>query len=290
MKTIPIAIAAHYVLPRTTLAFFLKVRRLDGFIIGLTSANAPVTIDAVTYVPGFDVSSIVSSSGLAVDNLELSVLKTDEVLTDSDLLAGQWNNAQFTLYEANYLSPADGVNVIKRGTTGNTQIKRGVWTIEFLGLKQALQESLGAVTEKNCRAELGDANCKVNLFYFTFSGEVTSVASRQIFTDSAQTQDDEYFAEGRLDFLTGANAGYGQKVKIFASGVFTLSLAMPFPVLVGDTFTVTAGCQKRHERTSSNPSGVSDCIDKFNNVLNFQGEPHLPGIDAITSLPDIPDS
>lgn len=290
MKTIPIALAAQYALPRTTLAFFLKVVRLDDVVFGLTSANEKVTIDGVTYNPGFDVSTIVSSSGLAVDNLELTILKTDTVLSDADLLAGQWNNASFTLYEANFLSPTDGVNVIKRGTTANAQIKRGVWTMEFLGLKQALQQALGAVTEKNCRAELGDSGCKVNLFYFTFAGEVTAVTSRQVFADSAQTQDDEYFVEGPVYFLTGANAGYGQKVKIFASGVFTLSLAMPFPILVGDTFTAIAGCQKRHERTAANPGGISDCIDKFDNILNFQGEPHVPGTDAMTSLPDIPDS
>jgi hypothetical protein len=30
---------------------------------------------------------------------------------------------------------------------------------------------------------------------------------------------------------------------------------------------------------------VSDCVDKYNNILNFQGEPHAPGVDALTSPP-----
>ena len=45
-------------------------------------------------------------------------------------------------------------------------------------------------------------------------------------------------------------------------------------IAIGDAFTAVAGCQKRHD---------VDCRDKFGNLLNFQGEPHLPGIDALTS-------
>jgi uncharacterized phage protein (TIGR02218 family) len=54
--------------------------------------------------------------------------------------------------------------------------------------------------------------------------------------------------------------------------VFTLSLPMLSAISAGHTFSVIAGCQKRLE----------DCRDKFSNVLNFQGEPHLPGIDQLT--------
>ena len=44
-------------------------------------------------------------------------------------------------------------------------------------------------------------------------------------------------------------------------------LAPPQP---GDTFTVTAGCDKR----------FATCRSKFDNQLNFRGFPHLPGNDA----------
>lgn len=281
-KTIPIALAAHYALPQTTLAYFLKVERLDGVILGLTSANRAVTVDALEYKPGFDPSTLVSSSGLAVDNLELTVLKTDDVLTDADLLAGLWNDAKFTVFEANYLAPGDGANFLKRGTTGNASIKRGNWTIEFLSLKQGLQTPVGAVTSKTCRYRLGSTSmangglCMVNLFYFTYAGAVTGVTSRSVFNDTSQVQADEFFVEGYVKFTTGANAGYSQKVKIFTGGTFTLSIAMPFEILVDDEFIAVAGCQKRL---------TEDCIGKYNNVFNFGGEPHLTGIDSLTALP-----
>ena len=37
-----------------------------------------------------------------------------------------------------------------------------------------------------------------------------------------------------------------------------------------------AGCDKR----------LATCIDRFANVLNFRGEPYVPGQDALTHYPD----
>jgi hypothetical protein len=56
---------------------------------------------------------------------------------------------------------------------------------------------------------------------------------------------------------------------------------MPYAIQIGDTFSAVAGCQKRL---------AEDCGTKFSNVVNFGGEPHLPGIDALTSPPvvDVP--
>ena len=45
----------------------------------------------------------------------------------------------------------------------------------------------------------------------------------------------------------------------------------PEAVIAGDAFTVTPGCDKQ----------FSTCHDKFANVVNFRGFPHIPGQDAV---------
>ena len=50
---------------------------------------------------------------------------------------------------------------------------------------------------------------------------------------------------------------------------------MPEPVAAGDSFTVTAGCDKQFQT----------CHDRFNNVVNFRGFPHIPGNDFVISYP-----
>ena len=291
MKNIAIALATHYASNATTIAQCLKVERRDGVILGLTSSDRAIKIGGQLYHAGFGASDMVSSAGLNVDNLEVTIFPGESMLTVSELAAGLWDNAKFTIFECNYRSTADGINVLKRGTTGEAQLTETRWTIEFRGLKQALQQSLGAVTSKTCRYLLGSTSmatgglCRVVLAPFTFACTVTAVTSRYAFTDSARTQAAEWFVEGTVTFLTGANAGFAQKVKVFAAGQFTTALPMPFAVSIGDTFTAVTGCQKRHARTSANLVGVSDCIDKFNNILNFGGEPHLPGVDGLIALP-----
>ncbi|WP_439891607.1 DUF2163 domain-containing protein [Ralstonia sp. 25C] len=79
-----------------------------------------------------------------------------------------------------------------------------------------------------------------------------------------------YFAYGTVTFLTGANAGYSTEVKSFAPGVVTVALPFPFPVSAGDTYTIVAGC----DRT------FGTCKTRFNNVVNFRGEPYVPGADT----------
>ena len=50
---------------------------------------------------------------------------------------------------------------------------------------------------------------------------------------------------------------------------------MPQPLAPGDTFTVTAGCDKR----------FATCRDRFANGINFRGFPQIPGNDFLVAYP-----
>jgi hypothetical protein len=89
-----------------------------------------------------------------------------------------------------------------------------------------------------------------------------------------------YFDHGLVTFNSGENAGLSMEVKAYAPGVITLMLPMPFEISVGDTYTVTAGCNQAFET----------CQQRFNNVVNYRGFPNLPqskiyrrGADGISS-------
>lgn len=273
-KTFSAGLAAHYAGRQFSLAQCLKVTRLDGAVYGLTSAPKDVTNDGVTYLsnPGLVIQNLRFSSGGQVPNTEIMFLPDGVLLIRADFLSGLWNSAAFELFELDYMDPADGVNPLLSGTLGEVRPNRDGFVCELRGLAQKLQQPVGEVTTKNCRAVLGDSRCKVNLAPFTFSGTVTT-AGQQTFTDSALAQAADYFNEGTVTWLTGDNEGLQAKVKAHATGgVITLTLPMIKTVQVGDTFGIVAGCQKRL---------TEDCKTKFNNVINFQGEPHLRGNDQL---------
>ena len=82
-----------------------------------------------------------------------------------------------------------------------------------------------------------------------------------------------WFERGRVVFTSGANAGRAGIVRshrrIENAVVVELWTAMTGPIGPGDSFSITAGCDKRFET----------CRDKFANALNFRGFPHMPGND-----------
>lgn len=282
MKTFSGPLAAHYALPSTTLAQCLKITRPDAVVFRFTSHDQDLVVGGETYLagPGLEFSGIVFSAGLATDNLELRILYDDAAITRADLLSGRWDNSDFELFEVDYTTPDGGSNILLTGKTGEAKIGREQgFTIEFRSLKQNLQRPVGAVTQKTCRYRLGDSRCTKSLASFTFSAvPVTAVASKRQFTASSRAEASAYFQEGIVTFTTGLNAGYSRKVKTFAAGVFEVVAPFPFTISVADQFTAIAGCQRRLE----------DCRDKFDNVVNFGGEPHLVGIDVLTAIP-VPD-
>jgi uncharacterized phage protein (TIGR02218 family) len=88
-----------------------------------------------------------------------------------------------------------------------------------------------------------------------------------------------WFSRGLLAFTAGANVGFKVEVKLHTadtSGPYLdLWQPAPNPIAVGDTFTVTAGCDKL----------IDTCDLRFNNAVNFRGFPHIPGSDFLLANP-----
>ena len=97
----------------------------------------------------------------------------------------------------------------------------------------------------------------------------SSDAGQEVFID--YTYSIGYFAYGKVSFTSGLNAGFSMEVKTFAPGVVTLAMNLPYPLTVGDNYTIVAGCDK----------SFGTCRDRWNNVLFFRGEPYIPGQDTI---------
>lgn len=283
MKTIPAGLLAHYQGNTTTVARCLKLTRQDGSVIGFTNARLPLRIDAVLYRANalVELSDAVAAADLSADNAEARITPDDaQALTRADILAGLWDNAAWEMFEVDYTDVSLGVNAGLTGTLGDHRLNRGEFAFELRGLLQALQQAVGDVTSVTCRYRLGDARCTKDLAAFTFAGStVTSDSgSRSIVNASARTEAADYFAEGEVTFTTGTNAGLRRKVKSSTSGVLTLNEPLPYDIDVGDVFTAIAGCRKR---------ALDDCKTKFDNLLNFGGEPDLPGLDTLSRPPTV---
>jgi uncharacterized phage protein (TIGR02218 family) len=255
-----------------TLAWAIVVTRGDGVVFRWTTHDVDVALGGNDYLsaPGIQIQSIAMSAGFAVDNTEVEILADDDI-TRPDILAGLWDSAQFTLSVFNWKAPADGAAVFMTGTLGDLKPREGRFITELRDLRQALHTT--DVLQPDCRYRLGDAKCTLDITGapFTVTGSATSVASRYAFTDSTRTEVNDYFGAGEVLFTSGLNAGYRLLVRTYAADVFTFALPAPFAITPGDTYTAVVGCRKRD---------LEDCKTKFNNIVNFGGEPHKARVDA----------
>lgn len=109
---------------------------------------------------------------------------------------------------------------------------------------------------------------------FQSVGSITAVTSNELFTDSSRVEADNYFDRALITFLDGENAGISRTVKTFLSNQFQLELPFPYSIQVADKYRIVIGCDKV----------FATCRDTFDNVVNFRGEPHLPGVDQISKF------
>lgn len=273
MKSIGTNMQAHLAGEVTSLATCWKITRSDSTVLGFTDHSKDVVVDGVTYVAetGFTPTAQANSAGLSVDNADIEGVLDASAITEADILAGLYDFAEIQVFQVNYEALEDGRIVLRTGTLGEVTLRNGRFTAEVRGISQPLQQTMGALFSPSCRARFADGRCKVNAASYTVTTSVTAALSRQEFTASALTQASGYFAQGKVVFSSGANAGLSMEVKGFAGGVVTLALPMPYGIAVDDAFSITAGCDKT----------LSTCISRFSNAINFRGEPHVPGLDRV---------
>lgn len=282
MKVFTVQQAADYAAPERTIATFWRVTRTDGTIFGFTNHDVAKQIDGVIYeaFSGFTASELATNSTLSVDNMEVEGLFDSSGITDADLEAGLWDNAAIHIFEANYVALA-WTNTLLTGWLGQVRHNRGLFVAELRSLMSKVQKSVGDVITPTCRYKLGDLNCKVDLDAITeHDVPVSAVTSRLVIVSAVLASISpayaaDHFSWGVITFTTGANAGFSMDVKQYAAdGTITLQLPFPYTVAVNDEFSISPGCNKLLKTGPGEYLG--DCKVKFDNVVNFGGEPEVP--------------
>ncbi len=282
MRTLPPALQDKLESGVTTLCRCWLIARKDGVTQGFTDHDEDVALDDIVCKAGsgFSASEATQRLGLAVDGTELSGALCDDSLNETDLAAGRYDAAAVELWLVDWSEPVLRVLVAK-GTLGEVRRAGRAFTAELRGLAQPLAQQTGRFYTTTCAADLGDSRCGIDLALPAYRGEGAIIAllgASSFRASGLEAFADGWFTAGRLVFTGGANRGLAVEVKIHRkadAAVLDLWQAMPEPIAVGDAFVVTAGCDKR----------FPTCRDKFGNVVNFRGFPHIPGNDFVFSYP-----
>lgn len=279
------------------LATCWKIARTDGAVLGFTSHDRPLMIDGVVYTPanGFTASALASDTEMAAADAEmLGAIDADEIRA-ADLLAGLYDHAEVELFLVDWSDLSIPKTVLRRGTIGTISQSDAAFTAELRGLAQRIQQPVIDSYSPECRVDLFSPECGIDREAFQVFGNVSAVtdgtlgavADNRVLFTSDLTQEDGWFDYGEILWLTGANAGRMTEIRTWTApaigpdgapipGRIELWEPMGRDIAMGDSFRIWPGCDKR----------LVTCRTKFANVINFRGEPHVPGTDAMLRIPD----
>ena len=277
MSTMNAEFLAHVQTGLTTVCRCWDIFRADGWAMGFTDHDRDLAFGGLTYRAdtGLSAVAIQQTTGLSVDNTEALGALNDSALKDEDIKAGRFDGAEIRAWLVNW-GDVDQRQLIFRGTIGEIRRANGAFEAELRGLTQPLNLPHGRVYQKPCGAVLGDGACRFDLDTPGFTETLTAEAikDRRVFRFAGLSQNENWFQHGRLIVQGGSAEGLSGMIKrdrIEEDGQRLIELWHPLraEVSTGDLLRVEAGCDKR----------LNTCVMKFDNILNHQGFPDIPGDD-----------
>lgn len=261
----------------TALAFCWRLERRDGVCLGFTSHDRDIILGGLCYraAPGMLPSAVELSDGFDAGTLSVSGALTSDAIRASDLAAGRWDGAAVCLFLADWQDPTAESVALAAGLLGEVSTTGNGFEAELRGPTARLDRPVVELTSPECRAQLGDSRCRVDMAARTRLMRVTATIGEDgIEVDGAEPAANAY-GYGRLRWIGGANSGLDSAILASAGNRLTLREPPPFPVSPGDLVEVREGCDK----------ALATCAGRFANAENFRGEPHLPGMDLLTRYP-----
>ncbi|MDO5647990.1 DUF2163 domain-containing protein [Paracoccus sp. (in: a-proteobacteria)] len=259
----------------TTNARAWAIRRQDGVTLGFTDHDAALHFDGIAFRPdqGMTARALVQAAGLSVDNTEAEGALNDDAITERDILAGRWDDAELRMWDVDWTDPVRR-RLMFRGSLGEVTRLNGAFRAELRGLSEPLNLPQGRAFHPGCAARLGDAACGVdvtNPAFFCDLAVQTHDDGRVFDFTGFPAFDAHWFEHGRVVVLSGAAQGLHAAVKndeARPGGARRVELWQGLGILPapGDQLRLIAGCDKR----------AATCRLKFSNMLNFRGFPHLP--------------
>ena len=276
MKILATSLVNHLLGENTNLATFWKITRQDNLIQGFTNYDQNLTIDGVVYkaATGFNATAFSQDNTLAVRNLDVESVLSSDGITQADLAGGKYDYARVDVFLCRWdipptslsLNPPEHILMV-RGITGEVSMSNRRYKAEVRSFAQLLQQKLSTITTKDCRAAFGDSKCTKDLSGLTDNLIITGVTDKRQFTVNSDRANG-FYGLGQITLTSGNNNGIKAMVLSYSGGVIQLFESLPYSLAIGNTLIAVAGCSK-----------TIDACKNFNNILNYQGEPHIPGED-----------
>lgn len=251
-----------------------------GAVLRWSGVDIPITTGGNTYALGPVIarSAITEKRGLEVATLEVTIHAGDDDLINGFPIIGfiakhGFDGAAIRLdraFAADWNSPIAGTIWRFGGrvtSVGSVQDSTATLTVSSSTILLNVNVPPN-LYQAPCLHAVYDGGCGLAQASFAATGTVTaSPAPSPSAFDTSLTPAANHFAQGRIVFTSGVNAGLARTVRSNdAGGAFLIIPPLPAPPASGDAFTAYPGCDKTQ----------GTCLTKFNNLSRFKGAPYVP--------------
>jgi uncharacterized phage protein (TIGR02218 family) len=260
----------------TRIALNWRLARGDGVVLGFTSHDRDIAVGGVIYRarPGMTPSAVTLSAGFSADSMDVDGVLDAAGIRADDLDSGRWAGARLELFACDWGAPELGQHRLLRASIGDVVQELGEggsgFRVELVSDVAAFELAGAPLCSPLCRATLGDARCGVDMAGRRVAVRVAGGAGQQVQLE-AEVADPGRFAGGRMRVVTGPLAGVDRGVATLVGTVLGLQDPIWAAGLSGALVWLEEGCDRRFET----------CAGRFGNALAFDGEPHVPGQDAL---------
>lgn len=283
MRYIPAGLQTMLNGTEITPALCLKITGKNGSVVAFTTHDADLTFGSVTYKAkkSFSMGSIKWSNRIEEQLTTITGVIDQDFLGSTiiadDIRTGLYIGAPFILYLVDWTNTANRT-VLKEGKIASIYPEGTQYTADLRDMMSPLVKTpLVQPVSVACSAELGDTRCGYTREQDT--GTIDDFNSYYELIDStfawSGSGDPEVqLVGGEFYFTTGDYTWFRNQVKSYDNATKTFTFVRPFPQTPSEpfwNFVVFEGC----------PKTASACLDRFNNMANFRGFPHVPTKDKL---------
>lgn len=280
MLTLSATMQAKLEAAATTFCHCWRLARKDGVVLGFTDHDRDLTFNGVTFRAnaGLSTSQLEAQLGLAAGTTEASGALSDACLAESDLLDGLYDEASVETWLVDWTNVDDRA-LLDVASMGDVRRGEHAFTAELRSNAHVFDQQQGHAFQRGCSADLGDRRCGVDLAAFSAAATLVGFSGGILTLDLTSVFEKAYFSGGALLFTSGANNGARFAIKSHSQDGLRASIALWTPpggaIAPGDRVSLLAGCDK----------SAATCQQKFDNIVNFRGFPHMPGNYRVIAYP-----
>jgi uncharacterized phage protein (TIGR02218 family) len=260
--------------------------RTDGFQLGFTNHDRVLTINTVNCTPtiAFESTSSTKTAELNVDNIETKSITDNFYVDETDVRRGLYDEAIVSIYLYDWLNETIISQVFSGSfadyTLGYLPTGSRNYQFQTIGISEKLNNSISKKTSSECTHKFlsqGEPIKSCNRVIDStvrITSVITSVVNPRIIQVGSGTDNWIGFIYGEIKFEDG---NYSQRIfhiENVGGNYVTIGEDLPYPPDIGSFVSLTRNCEK----------SVAAC-SLYDNLVNYGGQPRLPGLDVTSSNP-----